>query len=87
MTNEYQEYVTFHITAKDGSEVEMAVVDEFDFEEQHYVVGAVVQDDTILDDERYIYLSVEDGEDFNVEKIETEEEYARVAEAYLKMEE
>lgn len=87
MTNEYQEYVTFHIKAKDGYEVEMAVVDEFDFEEQHYVVGAVVQDDTILDDERYIYLSVEDGEDFNVEKIETEEEYARVAEAYLKMEE
>lgn len=87
MTNEYQEYVTFNITAKDGSEVELAVVDEFDFEEKHYVVGAVVQDDTILDDERYIYLSVEEGEDFNVEKIETEEEYARVAEAYLQMEE
>ena len=87
MTNEYQEYVIFNITAKDGSEVEMAVVDEFDFEEKHYVVGAVVQDDTILDEERYIYLSVEEGEDFNVEKIETEEEYAKVAEAYLQMEE
>ena len=85
MTNEYQEYVTFNITAKDGSEVEMAVVDEFDFEEKHYVVGAVVQDDTILDDERYIYLSIESEEDFDVEKIETEEEYARVAEAYLQM--
>ncbi len=86
MTNEYQEYVTFNITAKDGSEVEMAVVDEFDFEEKHYVVGAVVQDDTILDDERYIYLSVENGEDFDVAKIETEEEYGRVADAYLQME-
>ena len=85
MTNEYQEYVTFNITAKDGSQVEMAVVDEFDFEEKHYVVGAVVQDDTILDDERYIYLSIESEEDFDVEKIETEEEYARVAEAYLQM--
>lgn len=87
MGNEYQEYVIFNITAKDGSEVEMAVVDEFDFEEKHYVVGAVVQDDTILDDERYIYLGVEDGEDFSVEKIESEEEYGRVAEAYLQMEE
>ena len=86
MENEFQEYVTFHVTARDGSDVELAVVDEFDFEEKHYVVGAVVQDDTILDDERYIYLSVEEGEDFNVEKIETEEEYARVAEAYLQME-
>lgn len=32
MENEYQEYVTFHVTAKDGFDVEMAVVDEFDFE-------------------------------------------------------
>lgn len=87
MGNEYQEYVTFNVTAKDGSEVEMAVVDEFDFEEKHYVVGAVVQDDVILDDERYIYLSIIDGDDFNVEKIEEEEEYGRIAEAYLQMEE
>ena len=43
MEQEYQEYVTFHITARDGSDVEMAVVDEFDFENQHYVVGAVVE--------------------------------------------
>ena len=40
MENEYREYATFHITAKDGSDVEMAVVDEFDFENKHYVVGA-----------------------------------------------
>ena len=50
MENEYNEYATFHITAKDGSDVEMAVVDEFDFENKHYVVGAVVNDDTIMDD-------------------------------------
>ena len=31
MENEYNEYATFHITAKDGSDVEMAVVDEFDY--------------------------------------------------------
>lgn len=87
MTNEYQEYVTFNITAKDGSEVELAVVDEFDFEEKHYIVAAVVQDDVILDEERYIYLGIENGEDFEVEKIESEEEYAKVAEAYLQLEE
>ena len=28
-----EEYVTFHVTAKDGSDVEMVVVDEFDFED------------------------------------------------------
>ena len=47
MENQFEEYVTFHITARDGSDVEMAVVDEFDFEKKHYVVGAVVKDDVI----------------------------------------
>lgn len=87
MENEYQEYVTFHVTAKDGSDVEMAVVDEFDFEEKHYVVGAVIQEDTILDDGRYIYLSIIDGDDFTVEQIEKEFEYNRVAQAYIHMDE
>ena len=30
MENEFKEYYIFHITAKDGSDVEMAVVDEFE---------------------------------------------------------
>ena len=28
LENEFQEYVTFYVTAKDGSDVELAVVDE-----------------------------------------------------------
>ena len=64
-----EEYVTFHVTAKDGSDVEMAVVDEFDFEEKHYVVGAVVKDDTIDDEGRYIYECIMDGDDFTVQQI------------------
>lgn len=87
MEQEYKDYVTFHVTAKDGSDVEMAVVDEFEFENKHYVVGAVVQDDTILDDGRYIYRSVIKDDDFTVEKITREFEYNRVAEAYMGMEE
>lgn len=87
MENEYTEYVIFHVTAKDGSDVEMAVVDEFDFENKHYVVGAVVKDDTILDDGRYIYQSIEDGDDFTVEKIKREFDYNRIAKAYMEMEE
>ena len=86
MENEYREYATFHITAKDGSDVEMAVVDEFDFEDQHYVVGALVEDDTINDEARYIYLSIIEGDDFTVKKIEKEFDYNRIANAYLHME-
>ncbi|MBQ7795827.1 MAG: DUF1292 domain-containing protein [Lachnospiraceae bacterium] len=86
MENGYNEYVTFEVTTKDGTKVEMAVVDEFDFEKEHYVVGAVIEGDTINEDGRYIYRSVMNGEDFTVEKIKREFDYRRIAEAYLNME-
>ena len=87
MGNEYNEYATFTVTTKNGLEVEMAVVDEFDFEDEHYVVGALIEGDTISDEGRYIYRSVMDGEDFTVEKIKKEFDYNRIAKAYMEMEE
>lgn len=85
MENSFEEYVTFHVTAKDGSDVEMAVVDEFDFEKKHYVVGAVVKDDVIDDEGRYIYESVIGEDDFTVQKIRKEFDYRRIAKAYMEM--
>ena len=87
MENAYKEYVTFEVTTKDGTVVEMAVVDEFDFEKDHYVVGAVIEGDTINDDGRYIYRSVVKGDEFTVEKIKREFDYRRVVEAYMAMDE
>ena len=87
MEDAYEEYVTFHVTAKDGSDVEMAVVDEFDFEHKHYVVGAVVKDDVIEDDGRYIYRCIIKDDDFTVQKITREFEYNKVVEAYMNMDE
>jgi len=86
MEKEFDEYITFHVTTKDGTEVEMAVVDEFEFEENHYVVGALVEDDTISEEGRYIYRSVIDGDNFTVEKIKREFDYNRIARAYMEME-
>lgn len=86
MEKDFNEYITFTVTTKDGTEVEMAVVDEFDFENKHYVVGAVIEDDTIREDGLYIYKSVMEGDDFKVEKITREFEYQRIAEAYMEME-
>ena len=83
--NEFQEYVTFTVTTKEGTEVEMAVVDEFDFKNKHYVVGALIEGDTINEDGMYIYKSVIEGDDFTVEKITSEVEYKQVTEAYLKL--
>ena len=85
MEREFEEYITFQVTTKDGTEVEMAVMDEFDFEDEHYVVGAVIQDDTIDEEGRYIYKSVIKGDTFTVEKIKREFDYKRIAEAYMNM--
>lgn len=87
MEKDFNEYITFHVTSKDGADVEMAVVDEFDFENKHYVVGAVVEDDTINEEGVYIYRSIIEGDDFKVEKIAREFDYNRIAKAYMEMEE
>ena len=62
-------------------------MDEFDFEGKHYIVGAVIKDDTIQDDGRYIYEYVPEGDDFRVEKIKRDFDYRRIAEAYMELEE
>ena len=87
MEKDFNEYITFHVTSKDGADVEMAVVDEFDFENKHYVVGALVEGDTINEDGLYIYRSIIEGDDFKVEKIAREFDYKRIAKAYMEMEE
>ena len=86
MEKDYEEYITFTITASDGTEVEMAVVDEFEFEKKNYVVGAAIKDDTIDESGLYIYECIVNGDDFTVEKIKRDFDYRRIAEAYLKME-
>lgn len=87
MEKDFNEYITFHVTSKDGVNMEMAIVDEFDYENKHYVVGAVVEDDTINENGLYIYRSIIEGDDFKVEKIAREFDYKRIAKAYMEMEE
>ncbi|MDO4477574.1 MAG: DUF1292 domain-containing protein [Lachnospiraceae bacterium] len=79
------EYTIFHVTASDGSDVEMAVMDEFEYAHKLYVVGSVVKDDTI-EEGLYIYRAKTTADDFEVEKITDEKEYEAVAEAYAAME-
>lgn len=80
------EFVTFTITSKDGEEVEMAIVDEFDFENKHYLVAARVIDDTISNDGQYIYRAKMNGDDFTAEKITNHVDYERIVKAYMEME-
>lgn len=81
----YDEYVTFTITSKEGKEIEMAVVDEFEFKRKNYVVSSVVEGDEIRSDEIYIYKANIKEDDFTVEKITDMKEYEEVSKAYLEM--
>lgn len=81
------EYTTFFVTAKNGSQVEMAVVEEFDYGTRHYVVSAVVENDTISDAGQFIYRCRIHDDGFDVEPITSKTEYEEVTKAYLEMEE
>ena len=85
MENKVQEYVTFETTTKDGTTIEMAVVDEFEYKKQHYVAAAVINDDMINEDELYIYRSILSEDDFSAEQITDLKEYEEIANAYLDM--
>lgn len=85
MDNEFKEYITFVVNTKDGQEVEMAVIDQFEFEKKAYVAAALVHGDTVSDEGCFIYRVKVGEEDFKVEKITNQIDYNRVAEAYMEM--
>lgn len=86
MQEEFKEYSTFTTTNKEGNEIEMAVMDEFEFERKHYVVGALIEDNTINEEGLFIFRVKEMGDDIKVEKILNQTEYQKIAQAYMEME-
>ena len=80
---EYGEYTVFETETKDGGKVEMAVIDEFEFEGGKYVAAALVEGDTINEDGLYVFRAFNENDEFRAEKIESPEEYERVCNAYL----
>ena len=86
MQEEFKEYATFTTTNKEGREIEMAVMDEFEFEHKNYVVGALIEGDTVNEDGLFIFRVKEMGDDIKVEKISNPTEYQKIAEAYMDME-
>ena len=83
MSETFEEYPVFTITDKNGNPVEMAVVDEFEYEKKSYVVGAVIQGDTIDMDGLYIYRAKVQDDELITEKITNATEYEKVSKAYL----
>ena len=85
MENESREYITFTVTASDGNEVELAVIEEFEFDKKEYVAAARVVGDEIDMDGVYLY-KVKPGAEFEVEKILNQVEYQKIAKAFQEME-
>ena len=86
MQEEFKEYATFITTNREGNEIEMAVMDEFEFEHKNYVVGALIEENTIKEDGLFIFRIKEMGEEIKVEKIADTTEYRKIAQAYMEME-
>lgn len=83
---EIKEYVTFTDITGSGREIELAVMDEFEFDKKLYVVGALIEDDRVNDENLFIYRLLLKGEDdYSVEKITDIKEYETVAKAYVEM--
>lgn len=81
--NKLEQYVTFTTETSNGETVEMAVLSEFEFENNEYVAAGLVKEDTIQEG-IYIY-KVKDSEEFAVEKLRNKFEYDKVSKAYLEM--
>lgn len=83
---EIKEYVTFTDITGSGREIELAVMDEFEFDKKLYVVGALIEDDRVNDENLFIYrLLLKGKDDYSVEKITDIKEYETVAKAYVEM--
>lgn len=85
MQEELKEYATFVTTNRDGIEIEMAVIDEFEFEHKNYVVGALIENETVNEDGLFIFKLKEAGDEIKVEKITSQVDYQKIAQAYMEM--
>lgn len=76
--DEFKEYDTIMITVSDGREKEFAIIEEFDFEEKHYLVVSPVMNDEVQDG-LYLYRSVETDGALEISQIEDAEEFEKVS--------
>ena len=78
------EYETFSLEMN-GKEIEFAITEEFDLEGKHYILCGEVQGDVINDEDLYLFRAKMDGDEIEVESIESEKEYNHIVEEYYKL--
>ncbi len=82
----FEEFVTFETTTKDGTTIEMAVLEEFEFERKNYAACGKIVNDEIDMEGVYIFRIKTTADDFVAEKIVDMDEYNKVTKAYLELE-
>ena len=81
----YFEIDTIMIPLEDGSEMECAIMDEFEAEGRNYMVLSPIEGEDEIGEDEYLYRYEEDGDDVILSYIDDEEELARISELYSEM--
>lgn len=84
--DEMREFDTFVTTSSDGTEIEMAILEEFSVDDDVYVAAAMIQGDEIDESGVYLFELKEKGDDIEVVKIKNQFTYDKVSRAYMEME-
>ncbi len=82
---EYITYDTVLIPISSGEEQEFAIMEEFDLEDQHYIVVSPVANEEIQEG-FYIYRAEEAEDGLEISQIDDEEEFEKVV-AYFESQE
>ena len=78
---DYLDVECITIPLEDGGEIECAIIDQFDYEGQSYMVVSPLDGDEIQE-EMYIYRCTEDGDDVILDYIDDEDELNAVSSFY-----
>lgn len=77
-------YDTVMITLSNGQEQEFAIMDEFTFDNRHYIAVSVVSGDEIQEG-LYLYRATPVGEQLDISMIDDKEEFEKVTSFYERL--
>lgn len=81
---EYLDVEVINIPLEDGTEMECAIMDQFEVDGQGYIILSPIDGDAI-GEETYLYRYAEDGDDMILDYIDSEEELNEISAIYYEM--
>ena len=81
---EYTTYETVKIPVSTGEEKDFAIMKEFDFEKQHYIVVSPIVEEEIQEG-FYLYHALETEDGLTISRIEDPKEFKKVSAYFEKL--